>query len=130
MTGDTPPLPAILDMEASGFGRHSYPIEVGYVLPDGRAACTLIRPEPDWLHWDPLAEQVHRIPRDAALHHGRDAREVARWLNDGLQGLTVYTDGWGHDSRPSSRPPAAAATSASTACSRCSTRTSCRAGMR
>jgi len=30
-----PPPPGVLDMEASGFGRDSYPIEVGYVLPTG-----------------------------------------------------------------------------------------------
>ena len=28
--------PCVLDMEASGFGRHSYPVEVGVALPDGR----------------------------------------------------------------------------------------------
>ena len=69
------PLPAILDMEASGFGRDSYPIEVGYVLPDGRTRCTLIRPAPHWVHWDPAAEQLHHIPRAAVrrLHHARAA---------------------------------------------------------
>lgn len=91
------PLPAILDMEASGFGRDSYPIEVGYVLPDGRTRCTLIRPAPHWVHWDPAAEQLHHIPRAAVLSHGRDVAEVARWLNDELQGLTVYSDGWAND---------------------------------
>ena len=54
-----PGLPTILDIEASGFGPGSYPIEVGLVLPDGDAWCSLIRPEPGWLHWDPSAEQVH-----------------------------------------------------------------------
>lgn len=90
-------MPAILDMEASGFGRDSYPIEVGYVLPDGRARCTLIRPPAHWSHWDPEAEHLHRIPRAAALRHGRDVTEVALWLNQELEGLTVYTDGWAND---------------------------------
>jgi hypothetical protein len=90
-------LPAFLDMEASGFGRHSYPIEVGYVMPDGRTRCTLIRPAPHWVHWDPQAEQLHHIPREATVRHGRDVVEVARWLNDELQGMTVYTDGWAND---------------------------------
>lgn len=90
-------LPAILDMEASGFGRDSYPIEVGYVLPDGRSRCTLIRPAPSWIHWDPQAELVHHIPREATLRHGREVGDVARWLNDELHGLTVYSDGWAHD---------------------------------
>lgn len=94
---DPGPLPAILDMEASGFGRDSYPIEVGYVLSDGRSRCTLIRPAPTWLHWDPQAEQLHHIPRAATLQHGRGVTEVANWLNDELQGLTVYSDGWAND---------------------------------
>jgi len=28
----------MLDIEASGFGRHSYPIEVGFALADGHCA--------------------------------------------------------------------------------------------
>ena len=47
----TPLAPAVLDVEASGFGRSSYPIEIGVVFPDGHAYCTLIRPES---HWTPV----------------------------------------------------------------------------
>jgi hypothetical protein len=90
-------VPTILDLEASGFGRDSYPIEVGYVLPDGSSFCTLIRPAPGWTHWDPAAEQIHHIRRDALVKHGRDVGEVARLLNDQLHGLTVFSDGWAHD---------------------------------
>ena len=106
MTVDAPPTadvvpteaaPVVLDIEASGFGRDSYPIEVGCVMPDGRAFCTLIRPEPGWLHWDPDAERVHHISREATLRHGRPAADVARLLNDRLAGMTVYSDGWAND---------------------------------
>ena len=86
-----------MDIEASGFGRHSYPIEVGYVTPDGQARCTLVRPPAHWTHWDPQAEQVHGIARQTLLTHGRPAAEVAQGLNDELGGLTVYCDGWAHD---------------------------------
>lgn len=96
-TGPTPAVPAILDLEASGFGRHSYPIEAGYVLPDGRSFCTLIKPAPGWTHWDPTAEQVHGIHRDALERHGRSVAEVAAMLNEALAGQVVYTDGWAHD---------------------------------
>jgi len=89
--------PCVLDIEASGFGRNSYPIEVGYVLPDGRTRCTLIKPPPRWTHWDPAAEQVHHIERDTLLRHGRPAAEVAAMMNDDLAGQTVYCDGWAHD---------------------------------
>jgi hypothetical protein len=87
----------VLDIEASGFGRSSYPIEVGYALGDGRTHCTLVRPAPHWTHWDSSAEQVHHITRDTLLQHGRSAFDVAQMLNRDLAGLTVYCDGWAHD---------------------------------
>lgn len=89
--------PCVIDIEASGFGRNSYPIEVGYVRADGRAMCTLIQPEPEWTHWDGSAERVHGITREALLRHGRPAVQVAQLLNEGLAGLTVYCDAWAHD---------------------------------
>ena len=87
----------VLDIEASGFGRHSYPIEIGYARDDGHAWCSLIHPAEDWLHWDPQAEQVHGIDRAVLLQHGRPVAEVARRLNEDLGGRTVYCDGWAHD---------------------------------
>jgi hypothetical protein len=90
-------VPAILDIEASGFGRASYPIEIGYILADGTTFCTLIRPAPTWTHWDPKAESVHHIPREALARHGRSVAEVAALLNDRLRGQTLYSDAWGHD---------------------------------
>jgi hypothetical protein len=89
--------PCVLDIEASGFGRHSYPIEVGYVMPDGRAACMLVRPMAGWTHWDPAAEKVHGIGRGTLVAHGQAARDVALALNHDLTGHTVYCDGWAHD---------------------------------
>lgn len=89
--------PAVIDIEASGFGRGSYPIEVGFVLPDGEAWCSLVRPEPGWLHWDPTAEQMHHITQEGLLRHGRPCRDIAELLNRRLRGMTVYTDGWAHD---------------------------------
>ena len=87
----------VIDIEASGFGARSYPIEVGFVRPDGRAFCTLVRPQPHWTHWDATAEQVHGITRETLLRHGRAVAEVAQRLDDDLAGLTVYCDGWAHD---------------------------------
>lgn len=90
-------VPAIIDVEASGFGSGSYPIEVGVALPDGSAHCFLIKPKPDWTHWDPEAEVAHGIPRHILEGCGRPAAEVARSLNGLLPGMTVYSDGWGFD---------------------------------
>jgi hypothetical protein len=92
-----PEAPAVLDIEASGFGRDSYPVEVGFVLPDGRSYCSLIHPAPGWTHWDASAERLHRIPRTMILAHGRSVTEVATQMNTQLRGQTVYCDGWAHD---------------------------------
>ena len=68
--------PIFIDVEAAGFGRGSYPIEVGLAMPDGQSYCYLIRPEPEWTFWDDKAEAVHAISRDILQHHGRPARET------------------------------------------------------
>ncbi|MFT5578885.1 MAG: hypothetical protein ACI9WS_001641 [Paraglaciecola psychrophila] len=91
-------LPVILDVEASGFGRGSYPIEVGVVMADQVSHCMLIRPELEWRHWDKAAEQLHCITREQLLHYGHPAREVAHCLNNWLGGQLVYSDAWGNDS--------------------------------
>lgn len=99
MKPDTPAAeaPTVLDVEASGFGRKSYPIEVGFVLPNGHCYCTLIRPEPEWTHWDTQAEATHHISRALILQRGLPVAQVARTINSQLAGQTVYSDGWAHD---------------------------------
>ena len=89
--------PAVIDLEASGFGRGSYPIEVGFVLPDGATYCSLIHPAPHWTHWDPQAEQVHGLTRAMLERHGRSPAEIAAVLNERLRGANLYCDGWAHD---------------------------------
>ena len=89
--------PIIIDVEASGFGAGSYPIEVGFVLPDGSPTCFLINPAEEWTHWDSSAEQVHGIQRVALEKFGCTVTEAAQRLNEKLRGNTVYSDGWSHD---------------------------------
>lgn len=91
------PPPGILDVEASGFGRGSYPIEIGISLSDGSSHCFLIRPMPDWTHWDTQAEQVHGISREILLKHGQEPRDVAEKLNSLLLGQVLYSDAWSYD---------------------------------
>jgi hypothetical protein len=86
--------PLIIDVEASGFGDQSYPIEIGLALDDGHKYCSLIQPALDWTHWDVEAQKVHRIPRDILETYGRPGREVAVTLNELLASRTVYCDGW------------------------------------
>ncbi len=90
-------LPTILDIEASGFGPGSYPIEVGFITGEGQAWCSLVRPETDWLHWDEKAASMHGISREHIERHGRSVDDIAAALNERLRGQTVYSDAWAHD---------------------------------
>jgi len=89
--------PIILDIEASGFGKGSYPIEVGFALPDKSTHCYLIRPLVEWSHWNIGAEEVHGISREILMENGRSVTHVAEKLNYYLANTTVYSDGWGYD---------------------------------
>ncbi|GAA0855473.1 hypothetical protein [Aliiglaciecola litoralis] len=87
-------IPTIIDIEASGFGSESYPIEVGVVTYLSQRYCRLIKPQPDWSHWSEEAEQLHGISRALLLEKGVRAAQVCAELNELLIGQTVYSDGW------------------------------------
>ncbi len=91
-------VPAIIDLEASGFGRGSYPIEVGFALEDRKVHSFLIKPAPSWLHWSEDAEKIHGISRDLLLEQGLTPREVALRMNELLRGKILYSDAWSFDS--------------------------------
>ncbi len=91
-------IPPIIDVEASGFGRGSYPIEVGFALEDREVHSYLIKPAPSWDHWDPKAELIHGISREHLLVEGYTPREIALLLNEKLRGQTLYSDAWSFDS--------------------------------
>jgi hypothetical protein len=88
----------MLDVEASGFGRGSYPIEIGLAFPDGEVATYLVRPAVDWTHWDPQAEALHGISREQLREEGYSVVEVAALLNGQLAGNRAFSDAWGFDS--------------------------------
>lgn len=91
-------IPAIIDLEASGFGKGSYPIEVAYALLDGSdVKGYLIRPEADWQHWSDQAQDIHGISKQRLQDEGLPVYEVAQALNQGLKGRVVYSDAWGFD---------------------------------
>ena len=90
--------PNIIDVEASGFGSYSYPIEIGVILDNGDRYCSLIAPAADWDFWDDGAESVHRISREILRKHGKPLKVVATELNAFLSGQVVYSDGWVVDS--------------------------------
>lgn len=87
-------IPSIIDVEASGFGSLSYPIEVGVINQTGKKFCSLIKPQNDWTHWDLQAESLHGISRKLLMEKGLSVNEVCRQLNQFLMGQVVYSDGW------------------------------------
>lgn len=90
-------IPTIIDVEASGFGKGSYPIEVGFITSDKQLKCTLVKPEASWTSWCTEAEKIHGINRSILITKGQPIREVACWLNTCLDGQTVYSDAWLND---------------------------------
>lgn len=72
-----------LDIEASGLGEGSFPVEVGWAYLTGGSGSLLIRPEADWPAdvWDELAEDLHGLSYEQLLREGVPARDVAEALN-------------------------------------------------
>jgi len=89
--------PCVIDLEASGLGRGSYPIEVGFVTPTQALGCCLIKPIVQWTHWNDEAENLHGINRSLLDEKGKEIVWVAQWLNENLRGTTVYSDAWAND---------------------------------
>lgn len=89
--------PCVIDIEASGFGRGSYPIEVGFVTTEQALGCCLIKPVESWQHWSEQAECLHGIQRSLLQKKGKPITWVAQWLNKNLKGMTVYSDAWATD---------------------------------
>ena len=90
--------PPIIDLEASGFGRGSYPIEVGFALENRDIHSFLIKPEEDWTHWCKDAEEIHGISRAQLKAEGMCIEDIALKLNEMLRGQTLYSDAWSFDS--------------------------------
>lgn len=86
--------PSIIDVEASGFGAKSYPIEIGVVRYDGAKWGKLIRPMDSWVHWDDKAEHLHGVSREMLNAEGVSAYKVCEELNVFLGNTLVYSDGW------------------------------------
>lgn len=91
------PKPVVIDIEASGFGRGSYPIEIGLAMADTSTRSVLIKPLPIWTHWDAQAETLHGLSRQQLIDEGYPPKVVARYLNRLLRGQTIYSDAWGYD---------------------------------
>jgi len=94
---DSIPTPIVIDVEASGFGPSSCPIEVELLLEGGTPLCFLVCPHDEWTQWDEAATQVHKIPREAFYTRGLAVTAVAEHPDGILCTSTVYSDGWSFD---------------------------------
>ncbi|WP_428036348.1 hypothetical protein [Amphritea sp.] len=88
-----------LDLEASGLGPYSYPIEVAWKGTEEVSDSFLINPDsvPEWTFWDEYAEELHNICRSELREHGISALSACLRLNDALEGRDVLSDAWEFD---------------------------------
>jgi hypothetical protein len=85
---------AFIDLEASGLGAKSWPIEAGWCFTAGAPKAMLIRPDSSWPldQWDEKAFQLHGVAHEELLKSGVAAEEVCGALNDALSDKIVYSD--------------------------------------
>ncbi len=85
---------AFLDLEASGLGAASWPIEVGWCFDGGAPETMLIRPDDEWPReaWDEHAASLHGLAYDVLEASGLAVGEVCARLNQALEGAAVYSD--------------------------------------
>jgi hypothetical protein len=93
--------PCFLDIEATGFGPESYPIEVAWSDASGGINRYLIDPTPiaAWTAWDASAEAVHGIDRERLARNGWSPEFVAERITEDLGGRIVHTDAPDYDAR-------------------------------
>jgi len=86
--------PCFLDVEASGFGDDSYPIEIAWSNEAGDIQRYLINPASisEWQSWNIESEKIHHLDRPRLERNGWDPEFVASRLTEDLHSKTVYTD--------------------------------------
>ncbi|MGV6801031.1 MAG: hypothetical protein ACWA5L_03830 [bacterium] len=90
---------AFIDLEASGLGPKSWPIEIGWGFVDWPVRSVLIKPAPTWTldAWEKAAERLHRISMPTLLQEGQPILETAMMLNAALGNAIVYSDAPNYD---------------------------------
>ena len=98
---DEGPYPFFIDLEATGFGPESYPIEIAWSDATGEITRYLINPAsvPGWDSWDDGAELVHGLERKRLIRNGWPADFVAERVAEALGGHRVYSDAPDYDQR-------------------------------
>jgi hypothetical protein len=70
----------IIDVDASGLGNASDPIEVG-ITNGVESYSSLIKPLSSWTDWNEDSAGIHNIGRDTLASEGKEAFVVAEELN-------------------------------------------------
>lgn len=85
---------AFIDLEASGLGAKSWPVEVGWAFAEGDARGMLIRPDNSWSDdaWDPAAQRLHGLERAELERDGASAAAVCKAMNAALADAEVHSD--------------------------------------
>ncbi len=85
---------AFIDLEASGLGPKSWPIEVGWGFHSWPARSMLIKPATGWSleAWEKSAEELHKLSPDQLIKDGKPPLEVALVLNAAFANADVYSD--------------------------------------
>ncbi|MEO1252396.1 MAG: hypothetical protein AAFW81_08630 [Pseudomonadota bacterium] len=85
---------AFIDLEASGLGPASWPIEVGWCFVEGAPSTFLIKPDAGWSDeaWEPAAEALHGVARTNLDVDGVATGEICTALNAALKDAVVYSD--------------------------------------
>ena len=84
-----------VDVEASGLGRESYPIEVGWSVDDEQEpASFLVRPATSWRFDDftEAAQAIHNIPYERLISHGIAIETACRRLDAAWTGAVLVSD--------------------------------------
>lgn len=90
-----------VDLEASGLGAASYPIEVAWKNDaTGEQDSFLINPETaeGWFYWDEYAEEMHGLDRESIVSKGLDIFDACKRLNETLKGQVLISDACEFDS--------------------------------
>lgn len=85
---------AFIDLEASGLGAKSWPIEAGWCYAAGEPEAMLIKPDDSWPldQWDENAFALHGVTYETLMESGVEPEKVCAALNEALSGKIVYSD--------------------------------------
>ncbi len=89
-----------VDIEASGLGPDSYPIEIAWKCEKtGKQDSFLIDPSSveGWEFWDEFAEELHGIEPEQLFREGISAAQACERLNAALAGKTLTCDAYQFD---------------------------------